>query len=675
MLVITISALGLAPAEIRAESYTVASPNGGLQLTFALREGVPHYSLEYCKIPLLGSSKLGFRLEDDTTDTVRVEIEAINRSQRDETWLQPWGEKRQIRSNYHELRVMLREASQRGRRMEIVFRVFDDGVGFRYEWPEQSPLSELLIRDELTEFVFAEEATAWWIPAYQDNRYEYLYEKSKVSEINQVHTPVTFQRADGICLSIHEAALTDFASMTLEGQGLTLRADLVPWSDGLKVRAQTPHRSPWRTIQVAETPGDLITSYLILNLNEPSKLADTSWIKPGKYVGIWWEMHLGTSTWASGEQHGATNANVRKLIDFAAENDFDGVLVEGWNQGWDGDWIGNGHLFNFTTAYPDFDLEQMAEYARSNGVYLIGHHETGGAVMNYERQLSDAFDLYERLGIRAVKTGYVNYGQNIARKNEDGQMDKEWHHGQHMVRHYRHVVEEAAKHRIMLDVHEPIKPTGIRRTYPNLMTQEGARGQEFNAWSPDGGNPPEHTTILPFTRLLGGPMDFTPGIFDLLFEEARPENRVNTTLAKQLALYVVIYSPLQMVPDLPENYQAHADAFRFIRAVPTDWDDTRVLNASIGDYVTIVRKQRDGAQWFLGSITDEQARTFDVSLSFLDSNCQYVAEIYRDGDSADWQENPTSYMVEQRDVDSNTVLRLRLAAGGGQAIRFSPKPK
>jgi alpha-glucosidase len=461
--------------------------------------------------------------------------------------------------------------------------------------------------------------------------------------------------------------------MVLDGKGTTtLKADLVPWSDGVKVRADLPHRSPWRTIQVGDNSGELITSYLILNLNEPSKVADTSWIKPGKYVGIWWEMHLNKSTWGSGEKHGATTANTKRYIDFAADNGFDGVLVEGWNKGWDGDWTKHGDGFNFTEPYPDFDLTELSRYAESKGVHLIGHHVTGGAIPNYERQLSDAFTLDESLNINAVKTGYVNWSQGLERIDDAGKKVGEWHYGQYMVRHHQHVIDEAAKHKVMLDVHEPVKPTGLRRTYPNLMTGEGARGQEYNAWSGDGGNPPEHETILPFTRLLAGPMDFTPGIFDVTYEELRPNNRVNTTLAKQLALYVVLYSPLQMAADLPENYLAHPDAFQFIRDVPADWDDTRVLHARIGDYVTIVRKERGGEDWYLGSVTDEVGRTLEAPLSFLDRNQKYIAQIYRDADDADWKTNPTAYKIEEREVDANTVLPLRLAPGGGIAIRFKP---
>lgn len=655
-------------------TQSVASPDGSLTVEFTLRDGVPMYSVSRFGRPLVKPSRLGFLLEDAPSLDGNFELQSAHRSSHDDKWEQPWGEKREIENVYNELRITLRQDDDLARELVIVFRVYDDGLGFRYEWPEQPNLKQLVVKDELTEIALAEDSDVWWIPAYQPEHYEYLYKKTKVSELKQAHTPATFETADGVVLSIHEAALVDFASMTLAGDGSsTLKADLVPWSDGVKVRATVPHVSPWRTIQVGDDAGELITSYLLLNLNEPSKIADTSWIKPGKYVGIWWEMHLTKSTWGSGDKHGATTENTKRYIDFAAENGFDGVLVEGWNKGWDGDWPKHGDKFSFTEPYPDFDLAGLAEYAESKCVRLIGHHETGGAVPNYERQMADAYALYEQLGINAVKSGYVNWSQGMQRIGDDGKPAGEWHYGQYMVRHQQHAIDEAAKHHLMLDVHEPVKPTGLRRTYPNLMTGEGARGQEYNAWSADGGNPPEHETILPFTRLLAGPMDFTPGIFDLTYSELKPNNRVNTTLAKQLALYVVLYSPLQMAADLPENYLAHPDAFQFIRDVPTDWEDTRVLHAQIGDYVTIVRKRRDGDDWFLGSVTDDNGRTVQAPLSFLDRDRTYIAEIYRDADDADWKTNPAAYKIEEREVDANTVLPLRLAPGGGIAIRFRPR--
>jgi alpha-glucosidase len=664
---------GLLFSPVSTESVRISSPGDVLQVIFSLENGAPYYRIQRFGKDVIALSRLGFMLKSRSFPDRSFLIASDESRHIDETWTQVWGEKREIRNHYHQLRIDLEETGDSPRRMILVFRVYDDGVAFRYEIPEQPELTEFQIMDEFTEFTLSGDHLAWWIPAFRWNRYEYLYSCSPVSGLDTVHTPLTLETEDGLVLSIHEAALTDYASMALaRTDRSTLKADLVPWSDGVRVRTAAPMRTPWRTIQIVDTPGELITSYLILNCNEPNRLKDVSWIKPGKYTGIWWEMHLGTATWGSGPAHGATTRNVKRSIDFASRFGLDGVLVEGWNVGWDGDWIKNGDKFRFTKPYDDFDIHEVTRYATEKGVRLIGHHETGGSVINYEGQMKKAFEYYSRLGVRMVKTGYVNHGRNIRRLDETGKTQMEWHHGQFMVRHYRRVVEEAAKHRIMLNVHEPIKDTGIRRTFPNMMTREGARGQEFNAWSPDGGNPPEHTTILPFTRLLAGPMDYTPGIFDLIFRDARPENRVNSTLAKQLALYVVLYSPLHMVPDLPENYLSRPDAFQFIVDVPVDWQDTRVLNASIGDYVTIVRKERESDDWYLGSITDENGRILKAPLNFLDPDKIYMAEIYRDGEQADWVKNPYDFRIEKRIVDYQTTFTLRLAPGGGQAVRFRP---
>ena len=659
---------------VSAHILEVSSPNDILQVSFTIENGAPYYRVMRFGNDVIRPSRLGFILKNEPPLVYQFTLSASEKCSVDESWIQPWGEQKEIRNYYNELRLTLEETTAPSRRMTIVFRLYDDGLGFRYEIPEQPQLTDFEIMDELTEFALTGDHEAWYIPAYWWNRYEYLYRQSPVSDIDTVHTPVTMETEDGLFLSFHEAALTDFASMTLARTGeYVLEADLVPWSDGVKVKASAPMKSPWRTIQIADTAGGLITSYLILNLNEPNKLGDVSWVKPGKYVGIWWEMHLGISTWGSDENHGATTENAKRYIDFAAKYGFDGVLVEGWNVGWDGNWIKNSDKFRFTEPHEDFNINEVVQYASKNGVKLIGHHETGGGIQNYEKQMRDAFSYYEGLGVRIVKTGYVAHDREIKRIDENGEEHGEWHHGQFMVRHYRKAVEEAAKHHIMLNVHEPIKDTGIRRTYPNMMTREGARGQEFNAWGPNQGNPPEHTTILPFTRFLSGPMDFTPGIFDLHFEEAnRPDNRVNTTLAKQLALYVVLYSPLHMAADLPENYEANIEPFQFIVDVPTDWQDTRVLHSRIGDYVTIVRQDRNSEDWYLGSITDEEGRILEAPLQFLDPERTYVAEIYRDGLKTDWVHNPYDIEIEERLVDNSTMLTLRLAPGGGQAIRFRP---
>ncbi|MCB9059814.1 MAG: glycoside hydrolase family 97 protein [Calditrichae bacterium] len=650
-------------------SEQVTSPDGQIKVTFLLKKGIPYYNAEYKGQRVISDSRLGFVLKDNPAFTSGFSLVKKSESTFDETWTQPWGEVKDIRNHYNEMMISLLGANEA--ELRIVFRIFNDGVGFRYEIPDQKSLSDFEILDELTEFNLSGDHKAWWIGAYQDNRYEYLYTSTPISEMDTVHTPLTMETADGLYLSIHEAALVDYASMTIASlPGNTLKADLVPWSDGVKVKTSAPMKTPWRTIQIAEKPGDLITSYLILNLNEPNKLGDTSWIEPGKYVGIWWEMHLDKSTWSQGPRHGATTQKTKKYMDFAAKYGFKGVLVEGWNIGWDGDWIKNGDKFSFTQAYDDFDIEAVTAYAANKDVGLIGHNETGGAVMNYEAQLTDGFKMYNSLGVKAVKTGYVNYARGIKRMDEKGEIQNEWHHGQHMVQHYQKVVDEAAKYHIMVDVHEPIKATGLRRTYPNMMTREGARGQEFNAWSADGGNPPEHETILPFTRLLGGPMDFTPGIFDLTYEKEKPNNRVNTTLAKQLAEYVVLYSPLQMAADLPENYEKNLKPFQFIRDVPCDWQDTRVLNATIGDYVTIVRKDRHSADWYLGSVSDENSRSLDITLDFLEPGKTYTAQIYRDADDADWKSNPYAIAIDETSVTNMSKLTLKLAAGGGTAIRF-----
>jgi alpha-glucosidase len=497
-----------------------------------------------------------------------------------------------------------------------------------------------------------------------------LYSNSPVSLLDSVQTPLTMQTQDGrTFVVIHEADLVDYARMSLAGHKMenrTLHAALAAWADGIKVRGRTPFVTPWRTIQLADRAIDLAPSVLGLNLNPPNVLPSTDWIHPMKYVGIWWGMHLGKLTWSSGPNHGATTARAKQYIDFAAANGFGGVLVEGWNTGWDGDWIDNRNAFSFTHSYPDYDLAEVARYAQSKGVRLIVHNETSGGIANYERQLDSAFTLYHALGLDAIKTGYVT--------DTAGGGNSHW--SQYMVRHYRHVVETAARYHIMVDVHEPIHDTGERRTWPNMMSREGARGQEYNAWGGEGGNPPEHETNLFFTRMLAGPFDFTPGIFDILerssgHAKTPEEPRVRTTLAKQLALYVVLYSPVQMAADLIENYEGQP-AFQFIRDVAVDWDTTVALEGAIGDYVIVARRQRDSAQWFVGAITDEFARSFDVPLRFLAPGRRYMADIYADGPGADWRDNPLPVTISHRVVTSLSTLHIAMAPGGGQAIRIRP---
>jgi len=472
----------------------------------------------------------------------------------------------------------------------------------------------------------------------------------------------------GLHVSFHEAALVDYASMWLRHTGgKKFISTLSPSSRGAKVVRTAPFSTPWRTIQISDDAAGLVMSHLILNLNEPNALGDVSWVKPSKYVGIWWEMHINKSTWGSGPKHGATTENAKRYIDFAAEHGFRGVLIEGWNTGWDGDWFGGETGFDFTTAYPDFDLKAVTDYAKSKGVYLVGHHETAANIANYEPQMEAAFALYERLGVDSVKTGYVADAGGARYRDANGQIVFEWHDGQEAVRHHLRVVETAARHKIAINAHEPIKDTGLRRTYPNWVSREGARGQEYNAWgNPE--NPPEHEVNLVFTRMLAGPMDFTPGIFAI--NPTQKGHRARTTIAKQLALYVTLYSPIQMAADLPEHYLANPKPFQFIKDVPVDWSETRALNGEVGDFVTIARKDRASDNWYLGAITDENARRLKVPLTFLDAGRTYKAQIYRDGPKADWDKNPLDIVIEEKMVTRDQVLDIRLAPGGGQAIRF-----
>ena len=637
----------------------INSPDFKLQLIFYLDEGKPVYSLNHNGKPVILPSPMGFDLNNHSPFDSSFVLLDKKISSFSETWEQPWGEVRTIENKYQELVIYLQKKEGSERKMNIRFRLYNGGLGFRYEFPEQEFLDQFEITDEKTCFILPANDSAWWIPAYKPERYEYLYRKTPVSEIDTAHTPLTVKTRNGLFLSFHEAALYDYPAYTLyPADSNVLALDLVPWKDGIKAYVETPFATPWRTVQVGEQPGNLVTNYLILNLNDTCKLADISWIKPAKYLGIWWGMHIGKYTWGSGPKHGATTRNTMKYIDFAAENGFGGVLVEGWNQGWDGDWIANGAVFNFIKAYPDFDLRKIAAYAKERGISLIGHHETSAHVENYENQMEAAYQLYEDLGVHYVKTGYV--GKKL--------FNGEWHYGQYGVRHYQKSVELAAKHHIMLDVHEPVKDCGLRRTWPNLMTREGARGMEWNAWGPDGGNPPNHVPTLVFTRLLASPMDYTPGIFNIEIP-SRPMNRVNTTLAKQLAYYVVIYSPLQMAADLPENYQGNP-AFQFIKDVPCDWEKTLVLNGSIGEYVTIARKDRNSSDWYLGSITNEKSRIFKFVLNFLDEDIHYSADIYADGPDADWKSDPLPVEIMHRQVTSKDTLFVNLAPGGGQAVRF-----
>jgi alpha-glucosidase len=651
---------------------TVASPGNVLTVTVTVNdEGRPGYSIARNGREIIAESRLGFLFTDAPKFERNFRGDGVQTRTFDETWEQPWGERRYVRNRYNEMTVRLTEKIPPARSLVVVFRVFDEGVGFRYEFPDQPQLREANIGDELTEFAIAEPGTAWWIPGGEWNRYEYLYRRTALDGVAQAHTPLTIRTDAGLHIAIHEAALVDYAAMWLRRvDGTRLKATLSPASQGARVKRVAPFSTPWRTLLIADNAGALyMASDIILNLNEPNRLGDVSWFKPAKYVGIWWGMHIDAWSWASGPKHGATTANARRYIDFAAQHGFRGVLVEGWNVGWDGDWFANGETFSFTQPYPDFDLQGLADYAKRKGVRLVGHHETSANIAHYEEQLEAGLDLYQRLGIDSVKTGYVADAGGVKARGDDGKLRFEWHDGQVMSRHHLKVVTEAAKRRIAVVAHEPIKDTGLRRTYPNWVSREGARGMEYNAWGVPP-NPPEHEANLVFTRMLSGPFDFTPGVLSLKGKGGQP---FQSTLAKQLANYVILYAPLQMAADLPENYRRHPAPFQFIKDVPTDWAETLVPNGEVGDYATIVRKDRDGDDWYLGSVTDENARTLEVKLDFLDANRRYRAHIYRDGANADWRRHPFAIAIERREVRRGDTLQLKLAPGGGQAIRFQAR--
>ena len=657
----------------------VSSPDGTLCLEVAERGGRIGYTVTRRGAPLLDFSTLGFELLDAPALREGLEITGTSRDSRDETWETVWGEQRTVRSHYNELRVSVRESDAPRRRFDVVFRLFDDGYGFRFEFPEQPHLGEFAITDELTEYRFPSDHNAWWMPA-REPYYESLARHTPISRMDTVNTPLTLECAGGGYLALHEADLTDYAKMSLYPDGTTLRCHLTPWSTGVKVYARTPFRTPWRTMIVADTPGGLVTSRLMLNLNEPCKLEDTSWIHPTKYMGVWWEMIVGKSSWAYSNAsavnldsidyktmkpngiHGANNDNVKRYIDFAAENGFDQLLVEGWNIGWE-DWFGHekDYVFDFVTPNPDFDIAMLNDYAHSKGIKLMMHHETSGSLRNYERHLDAAYSLMNKYGYDAVKSGYV--GNMVPRG--------EYHYGQWANNHYLYCVKEAAKHKIMVNAHEATRPTGLCRTYPNLVGNESARGTEYQQ---SAGIMPHHVTILPFTRLQGGPMDYTPGIFCMDVSKLNPENHghVNATLCNQLALYVTLYSPLQMAADVPENYMRYADAFRFIKDVAVDWDESRYLAAEPGEYIIAARREKGGQRWFVGGVTNEDARTMTVDFSFLTKGQKYMATIYADAKDADYETNPEKYVISRRVVTAKDKEKIFMARGGGFAISLMP---
>ena len=680
----------------KTNELSITSPDTKIVLNFNLNEdGSPFYQVSFDNEMVIDTSFLGFEFKDLKALDKNFKILNSNTSSLNETWQMPWGEQIDVVNNYNELSVSLQEKEEPFRLLNIVFKVFDDGLGFRYKFPEQDNMKSVLITDENTQFNLTGDHSVWWIPGDWDI-YEHLYSETQFSEIdaiskrnhpnlsatyipeNAVNTPVTMKTDTGLYLSFHEADLTNYAGMTLkvDAENLNMVSELVG-SDRLGGKAQldVPFNTPWRTIQIAKNAGDLIESKMTLNLNEPNAIGDVSYFTPMKYVGIWWEMHLGKSTWdLEGSQdmntyttgkvgtsrHGATTENAKSFIDFASKNNIKGLLVEGWNTGWD-KWISKENregVFDFMTPYADYDFDEVMRYAHEKGVEVIMHHETSAAPRTYEKQMEVAYNFMKENGINSVKTGYV--GEIIP--------TGEYHHGQWMVNHYHKVLEEAAKKKIAINAHEPIKATGKRRTYPNAIAREGLRGQEFNAWATDGGNPPNHLPTVAFTRMLAGPTDFTPGIFNIKFDEYKKDNQVNTTIAQQLALYVVIYSPIQMAADLVEHYEANPEALQFIKDVGVDWEKTKVLNGEVGDYVTIARKEKESGNWFIGGITNENAREMDFSLDFLDDGQTYKAIIYKDAPDAHWNDNPTAFEIEKLEVSSKSIVSIKLAKGGGFAM-------
>ncbi len=689
---------------VSISAQNLQSPNGNLSLAFKLTNtGEAEYRLSYKNKAVIKESKLGFEIKDQPALSSGFTIIDTKTAEANETWNPVWGEVKTIRNNYKELAVTLeqiatdKENKKLTRTIVVRFRLFDDGLGFRYEFPVQNELKYFTVTDEKTEFNLTGNHKTFWIPGDYDTN-EYAYNTTKLSEIdankgknvneisvrnlfadNAVQTPLMMKSEDGLYINIHEAALVNYPAMymSVDRQTFQLTSHLAPNAVGSAAFLQTPAKTPWRTVIVSDKAADILASKMILNLNEPTKFKDTSWIKPQKFVGVWWGMHVGTESWNYADvnniilaetdwkslkpngKHGANTANVKKYIDFAAANNIQGVLVEGWNVGWE-DWYGNWkeEVFDFVTPYPDFDVKELQKYAASKNVKLIMHHETSGSATNYERRLDEAFRFMKANGYDAVKTGYV--GKIVPRG--------EFHDGQWMVNHYIHVLDKAAEYKISVDSHESVRLTGLHRTYPNWIAAEAARGNEFNAWSVS--NPPEHETILPFTRLMGGPMDYTPGIFEIKMSkyDAKKKEQVHTTLAKQLALYVTLYSPLQMAADLPENYEKRMDAFQFIRDVAVDWDDTRILEAEPGDFLTIARKAKNKNEWFIGAITDENSRNATASLDFLAPNQTYVATIYADAKDADWEKNPMVYEIKSYLVNNKTALKIALANGGGAAV-------
>ncbi len=688
LFVCLLAALGLKAVELK-------SPDGNLVLQAEVKNGRPVYALNYKQRPVIKPSYLGLELKNDKDLMSGFSVAGEQISTFDETWQPVWGEVKNIRNHYNELELTLKQA-ETGRTMIIRFRLFNDGLGFRYEFPQQSELNYFVIKEEHSQFAMAGDHKAFWIPGDYDTQ-EYSTVTSKLSEIRGlmkgaitpnssqtpfsptgVQTSLMMKSDDGLYINIHEAALVDYACMhlNLDDKNMVFESWLTPDAIGDKGYMQAPCRSPWRTVMVSDDAREILASKLILNLNEPCAYEDVSWIKPVKYVGVWWEMITGKSSWAYtdlpavklGEtdyskavpngKHAANTAHVKKYIDFAAKHGFDQVLVEGWNEGWE-DWAGKtkDYVFDFVTPYPDFDVQELRRYAESKGVKLMMHHETSSSVRNYERHMEKAYQFMVDNGYNAVKSGYVG---NIIPRGE-------YHYGQWLVNHYLYAVKKAAEYKIMVNAHEAVRPTGLCRTYPNLIGNESARGTEYEAF---GGSNPDHTTILPFTRLMGGPMDYTPGIFETKVSKANPDNHsfVHSTLVRQLALYVTMYSPLQMAADMIENYEPHMDAFQFIKDVAVDWDDSRYLEAEPGDYITVARKAKGTENWFMGCTADENGHVSDFSFNFLEPGKKYVATVYMDAKDAHYEHNPQAYVIRKGILTSTSKLKLKAAPGGGYAI-------
>lgn len=679
---------------------TVTSPDKNVSLSFDIVNGRPTYEMSYKGKTVIKPSTLGLDLVGTTNLMDGFELKNVTFSDFDETWQPVWGENKDIRNHYREMFVEMTQPAS-DRQMNLRFRVYDDGIGFRYEFPVQKNLDYFRVAEEHTQFALADDHIAWWIAGDYDTQ-EYDYTESRLSEVRGrmkeavtenssqtsfsptgLQTSLQMKTDDGLYINIHEAALVNYSCMhlNLDDKNMVLESWLTPDATGVKAYIQTPEHTPWRTVMVSDDARDMLASNLILNLNEPCKYADTSWIKPVKYMGVWWEMIAGNKPWSytfdipsikldsvdytKAKPHGlhpANNANVRKYIDFAAEHGFDQLLIEGWNIGWE-DWFGKSkdYVFDFQTPYPDFDIDALNEYAHSKGIKLMMHHETSSSVRNYERHMQKAYELMDKYGYNAVKSGYVG---NIIPRGEH-------HYGQWMNNHYLYAVTEAAKHHIMVNAHEAVRPTGLCRTYPNLIGNESARGTEYEAF---GGNKPFHTTVLPFTRLQGGPMDYTPGIFEMDLTKMDPNNhsKVNSTLARQLALYVTMYSPLQMAADTPDNYSRFLDAFQFIKDVAVDWDKSIYLEAEPGRYITAARKAKGTDDWFVGCTSSEDGHTSELTLDFLDPGRKYEAIIYADGKDAHYRNNPQAYTITRKKVTNKTKLKLKAAPGGGYAISIKP---